>query len=380
MICQRIHLLHFRNYCAVELRLHAGVNILLGDNGSGKTNLLEGIYFLGHLSGFRADGDASLLRRGAKSLFVEGDFVSDAGAHLHAEVRYTGGQKYVRVNEVPVLKLADYWGRIPLYLFSPASMELLWGRPERRRELWDGELAKFSPQFRTELANYRTAWLSRNRTLKLLQQGRQDAETGALMKFYTDSLVHAGGRVVLERLRFLSEVLSKLDEYYRQLTAEKYHLRAHYSASIGKLGREVSLEEVRRTYRQRLAELAGRERERGFTLAGPHRDDVRFFLGEVPIADFASQGQVRAATIALMLTLARIYRERTREEPVLLLDDVLSELDDKRKANLLAIVGTFPQAVLTSASRREIRGLLPLKPRLFAVGGGTVKPVTVTAR
>ncbi len=377
MICRRLRLKHFRNYSEADLALHPGINILLGDNGSGKTNLLEGLYFLGHLKGFRADSDSSLIQRGSKSLFAEGQFVSDAGALLHAEVRFARGGKYLRVNDMPVLRIGDYWGRVPLYLFSPASMELLWGKPEQRRALWDGEIAKFSPQFRAELANYRTAWLSRNRMLKLEQQRRGDAETRTLLDFYTDSLVLSGSRVVFERLRFLREVLRDLGEYYHQLTVEKFHLRAHYSASIGKLGREVTVEEVRQVYRQRLNEIAPKERDRGFTLAGPHRDDVRFYLADIPIGDYASQGQVRAATIALMLTLAPICHQRTGEKPMLLLDDVLSELDDKRKANLLNIVGAFPQAILTSASKREIRGLLPLNPRIFAVADGTARPVTV---
>jgi len=375
MICQNLRLLNFRNYSEAELALRPGVNILLGGNGSGKTNLLEGLYFLAHLSGFRADRDSALLKRGAKSLFVEGRFVSDTGAQLEAEVRFAGGKKYLRVNGAPVLKQADYWGRVPLYLFSPASMELLWGEPARRRDLWDGEIAKFSPAFRKDLANYKTAWLSRNRVLKRMQQGRGDSETRALLKFYTDSLRLSGSSVVFERLKFLREVLHSLDEYYHQLTTEKFHLRANYSASIGKLSREVSLSDVREAYSRRLKEVAERERERGFTLAGPHRDDVRFYLGDIAIGNFASQGQVRAATIALMLTLARIYDKRTGEKPVLLLDDALSELDDRRKANLLAITKDFPQTVITSASNREIRGLLPLKPHLFAVADGTVRPV-----
>ncbi len=377
MICQRLKLSNFRNWREAALDLRPGVNILLGDNGCGKTNLLEGLYFLAHLSGFRADRDSALISRGAKSLHAEGLFISDAGAQHQVEVHFTGGKKYVRVNDAPVLRIADYWGRISVYLFSPASMELLWGEPERRRSLWDGEIAKFSEQFRNDLSNYKTAWLSRNRTLKAMQEGRANAETRALLKFYTDSMVLTGSRIIFERLKFLREVLNSLDEFYHQLTAEKFRLRVHYASSIGKLEGEVHAAEVRDSYTRRLAELAHKEKERGYTLAGPQRDDVRFYLGDIPISEYASQGQVRAATIALMLTLALIYEKNTGEKPLLLLDDVLSELDDARKSNLLAIAASFPQTLLTSASKREIRGLLPLKPRIFAVGGGNITPVMV---
>lgn len=377
MICQYLKLRNFRNYEQVEARLRPGVNILLGGNGSGKTNLLEGLYFVATLGGFRADSDRSLIRRGAKSLYAEALFTSDAGAQHQADVHFSQGKKYLRVNDAPVLKAADYWGRIPLYLFSPASMDLLWGQPERRRSLWDGEIAKFSPQFRTELNNYRTAWLSRNRTLKALQQRPGDREAHSLLKFYTDSVVLTGGRIVFERIRFLQEVLRRLDAFYHQLTTEKFRLKANYSTTVGKFGREVSLADVRAQYRKRLEDMQGKEIERGFTLAGPQRDDVRFYLGDIPLGDYASQGQVRAATIALTLTLAQICQEKTGEKPLLLLDDVLSELDDRRKENLVAIVADFPQTIITSASVREIRALLPLKPHVFSVKDGRVKPVQV---
>ncbi len=377
MICQRLKLANFRNWREADVELRPGVNILLGDNGSGKTNLLEGLYFLAHLEGFRADRDSALITRGAKSLHAEGLFISDTGAQHGVDVHFSAGKKFLRVNDAPVLRIADYWGRIPVYLFSPASMELLWGQPERRRDLWDGEIAKFSGQFRTDLSNYKTAWLSRNRTLKIMQEGRGDSEARALLKFYTDSLALTGSRIVFERMKFLREVLSSLDEFYHQLTAEKFRLRVHYASSIGRFEGEVGAAEVREAYVKRLAEMAQKERERGYTLVGPHRDDVRFYLGDIAIGDFASQGQARAATIALMLTLAKIYERNMHEKPLLLLDDVLSELDDTRKSNLLAIASSFPQTLLTSASKREIRGLLPMKPRIFSVGGGNITPVVV---
>jgi len=373
MKLKRLKLVHFRNFSQCELELGDGASIFLGTNGSGKTNLLEAIYFLTNLSGFRAERDEELVQKGRRDFFLRGEFIAESGARLTAEVFFHRRKKYLRVNGVPVLRFGDWWGRAPLSLFSPARMELLWGEPARRRNLWDEEIARYSPEFRQALATYRTAWLSRNRILRTLSgRGDRSRSTERLYSFYTDSLILSGSRIVFERIAYLREVLKHLDGFYRQLTRERFRLRAHYASSIGELPREATLEEVKAAFAQRIKRVAVKERERGHTLVGPQRDDVRFFLGDVPIGSFGSQGQVRAATIALCLSLARIASDRSGEPPLLLLDDALSELDDERKLNLVKLASQYPQALITSASDREVRALSAQNPTVLKVEDGRV--------
>jgi len=373
MRLRRIKLVNFRNFAEEEVEFADGTGILVGANGSGKTNLLEAIYYLCNLSGFRAERDDELVQKGRRDFFLRGEFVAESGARLTAELFFHRRKKYLRVNGTPVLRFGDWWGRVPLSLFNPARMELLWGEPVRRRNLWDEEIARHNLDFRKALATYRTAWQSRNRILRALSGGgARSRSTERLYSFYTDSLVLSGSRIVFERIAYLREVLKHLDGFYRQLTRERFRLRAHYASSIGELAREASLSEVRVAFAARVSELAAKERERGHTLVGPQRDDVRFFLGDVPIGSFGSQGQVRAATIALCLSLAHIASERSGEPPILLLDDALSELDDERKLNLVKLASRYPQTLITSASDREVKALSALNPTVLRVEDGIV--------
>lgn len=373
MKLKRIKLANFRNFSQDEVQLFDGTNVLVGSNGSGKTNLLEAIYFLANLSGFRAERDEELVQKGRRGFFLRGEFVAESGAQLTAELFFHRRKKYLRVNGQPVLRFGDWWGRVPMSLFSPARMELLWGEPVRRRSLWDEEIARFNLEFRKALTTYRTAWQSRNRILRALSGGGSRSHSSErLYSFYTDSLVLSGSRIVFERLAYLRLVLKHLDSFYRQLTRERFRLRAHYASSTGELPREATLAQVRAAFARRISEVAAKERERGHTLVGPQRDDVRFFLGEVPIGSFGSQGQVRAATIALCLSLARIASEKSGEPPMLLLDDALSELDDERKVNLVKLAAQYPQALITSASSREVRALSALNPSVLTVQNGSV--------
>jgi len=197
-------------------------------------------------------------------------------------------------------------------------------------------------------------------------------ELVSLLTFYTDSLVISGSKIVYARLRHLKEVLGKLPEFYHLLTKERMTLRARYSTRIHGVRTESDPDEIKSLMLRELDRLKNSEQERGFTLIGPHRDDIRFYLNEVPLSQVASQGQVRSATIALILSLASIALKKSGEAPILLLDDALSELDDERKKNLVQLVSAYPQCLFTSASTQEVKSLLAFNPTLLKVDKGRV--------
>jgi len=372
VIITGLKLRNFRNYQREELNFARGESIIFGKNASGKTNLLEAIYYLSHLKSFRADVDSDLVYHGKDGFDLLGDFIFDNGAHLEVSLSFRQGEKYLRANNVPVLRNADWFGRIPVYLFSPQSMELLWGQPQKRRELWDYEIARFDHEYQNAIITYRTALKARNKILKQMKSNQANTELINLLNFYTDSLVISGSKIIHARLTHLKEVLEKLPRLYHLLTKERMTLRARYITQIHGVRTDSDFTEIKGHMLRELDRLKNLERERGFTLIGPHRDDIRFYLNEVPLGQIASQGQVRSATIALILSLASIARKKTSEAPILLLDDALSELDDERKKNLIRLVSTYPQCIFTSASTQEVKSILAFNPTLFRVDKGKV--------
>ncbi len=380
MIVTSLKLANFRNYQMQTVRFSPGVNLIYGANASGKTNILEALHFISKLASFKSERDTDLIRKGEKGFEIVGNFSYDSGASLTAELFFHSGQKFLRANEMPVLKVSDWYGRVPLHLFSPESMKVLWGEPARRRELWDAEIARLDPQFRQALATYKTAWKSRNKVLKRISAGERDCKLNSLLSFYTDSLVASGSRVVFSRLKLLKDVMEILPNIYGELTREKLFLRASYKTAVKGLTRDSDFSAVRTGFLEALEKFSGGEKECGFTLIGPHRDDLRFYLNDVPLGQVASQGQVRATTIALIVSLAYISRKASGEAPIILMDDALSELDDERKVNLIRLLAEYPQSLVTSASKREIAGLLFLNPTLMKVEGGQVFPVETAKR
>lgn len=377
MIIRRLKLTNFRSYKSLSASFESGVNLLYGGNAVGKTNVLEAIYFITHLTGFRSEREADLVKRGEEAFQIEAEFVHDSGACLNASLVFQKNQKFLRANGVPILRASDWYGKVPSYLFSPESMKLLWSNPASRRALWDSEIAKLDEDFRSALIEYKTAWKARNKVLKQLSMG-ENSELNSLFNFYTDSILVSGSKIISARLRHLKDVLTLLPEIYRALTKESLRLRVRYSTSLKQIGKDADFQEVHSAFSQALKSVRQAEISRGFTLLGPQRDDIKFYLNEIPMGQVASQGQVRSATIALILSLAQLYKDKARESPLILLDDALSELDDERKKNLVNLLSHYPQSFLTSASKREIMSLVAFEPKIFHVKDGTINRIKVS--
>ncbi len=376
MIATRLKLNSFRNFSSQEIVFKSGVNIIYGTNASGKTNLIEALYFVSNLTGFRTERDIELVRKGNQGFQVECDLLYDSGGNLAVDLVFKNGKKYLRANNVPVLKLSEWFGRVPIYLFSPDSLHILWGEPTRRRGLWDAEIIKSDKESRSSLLNYQLALRNRNKILRELSTGYGSSEHKSLLDFYTESLVVYGSKIISARLRHLSEVMKLIGDLYHMLTKERLILRIRYSTSIKSIRSESDFHYIRNKYDKALEAARKSEIEKGYTLYGPHRDDIKFYLNDVPVTQIASQGQVRAVAIALLLSLAEVHTKKTGEHPIILLDDALSELDDERKKNLIQLIMKYPQCLLTSASKKEVQGLLSLSPTIFKVERGTLVRTT----
>ncbi len=327
MILIRLRQQNFRNLVSLELALPPGPLALVGPNASGKTNLLEAIFLAlgGDVRGLLADR----VRFGetAASLFAEAE--TQLGL-VRFEQRFGSGGREIRLNEAPasLRELSEYPGAVWI---RPEDISLVRGGPEERRRWIDLALARFSPRYRALLSAYDKALRQRNAALRTGPRG---------IGIWNERLAGYGVQVLQWRRRILERLAPLAAETYRELDAAPLELSLRETAPPARLA-------------EALEENLQEELERGVTLAGPHRDDVRLLLGGLDAVKFASRGEARSVAMALRLAEHRLLTEHHGEPPLLLVDDFSAELDSRRRLALLNYAANLPQALLSGTHAPE---------------------------
>ena len=378
MRLERLRLRDFRNYERLDIEFPPGIVVLGGPNGAGKTNLLEAIHYLSYLRSFRPARDREVVRFGSPLAVVEARLSDDAARPFDARLVLKGGQRYVRLNGSEVTRFRDFIGRLHSQFFFPGDLSLLSGDPALRREVLDLELMRLKPALVGVYQQFRKALAERNKALKLLypQPGRQAEPQNAArellraLSVYTDQLVAAGTQIIRER-RGLAKVLdSVFSELYSSLAppgGEVVHLRYHSLVTLEPDSK------VTASFRELLDQAGPNEALLRFTTVGPHRDDLGFLLDAArDLRRFGSQGQVRSAVLSVRLALCSLSAQRLADDPILLLDDALSEMDDGRKQRLLKLCAKHRQVFITSASDREVDLVAPLAQAVYRVEAGRI--------
>ena len=342
MLLRHLALSNFRNYPQLDLQPATGLNVYVGANAQGKSNLLEGIAMLGTGKSFRTSRDGDTVRNGMELAVVRGEATLRTGqVELVCAIEKSGRgtRKSYTVNGGAV-RYAAYLGKIRVVTFVPADLQLAAGTPGVRRAFLNVALSQSEPRYYYELARYRKALQQKNALLRGTIAG--DPE---LLKIYERTLIDAGTEIMLAR-----------DHLVRALAQEA--LRAH--ARFGGNERlqltyepNVPFDAATRdaagaAFEARLEATHDTERARKTALAGPHRDDVGLLLDGVSLAAYGSQGQQRTAVLALKIAEYAVMKERSNEAPLLLLDDVLSELDEERASAFLAEIGDYEQSFVTA--------------------------------
>ena len=368
MYLARLLLRDYRNFADQALELPPQGVAIVGDNGQGKTNLLESIYYLEIFRSFRGAPDEQLVRFGADVFRVEGtlrDASSDAERTVAAAFDRRRKKKKVTVGGAEPERLGDALGLVGAVIFSPSDVEIVSGGPGGRRRFLDIVLSLAEPGYLGALQRYRQALHQRN---TLLRQG----SAADLVAAFDDALVASGARVVAARARWVAERAPSFAGHYARVAGGHPGFLA-FAPSIAAVAGSADAaamraEEVARAFREQLARLADRERARGMTLVGPHRDDLRFTSpadGQtVDLRTFGSGGQQRTAAIALRMVEAETIRETRGRESVILLDDVFAELDPGRSRRILEWIDAEEgaQVILTSPKETDIQvhgGTLP---------------------
>lgn len=326
------------------------VNIILGENAQGKTNLMEAIYVLAMAKSHRTANDKELIRWDEEYAKIEGRAMKRNGP-LSLQLTISKKGKKAKINHIEQPKLSQYIGHINVVLFAPEDLHLVKGGPQVRRRFIDMEMGQISPVYMHDLSRYQKILQQRNHYLKLLQTKQHRDET--VLDVLTEQLIELAAKITLKRYEFL-QLLQKWAEpihYEISRGLEKLQIQYHPSVDVSE---KIELSRIIEAYSEKFVKIKEKEIQRGMTLAGPHRDDLSFDVNERDVQTFGSQGQQRTTALSIKLAEIELIFSETGDYPILLLDDVLSELDDFRQTHLL---NTIRQKVQTFVTTTSIDGI-----------------------
>jgi DNA replication and repair protein RecF len=339
LFASQIYLKNFRNYREATLTAPPGLILVVGPNGAGKTNLLEAVHFLALGRSFRTSRDRDLVRRGENALAVRATVQSGCGEQLFA-LDYGAGGKTAAVNDETIPRLIDYVGTLAVVAFGPDDLALAKGEPAVRRRFVDVWLGQENREYLYTLQRYYAVLRSRN---ALLTRAASRAE----MEPYDHELVAAGARLTSLRGKAAAGLAAAAAAAYGELAPEEEDFVVEYDPAVPCDGDE---EEVARAFEREMQERRGDEERRGQTLVGPHRDDLRLAVKGRDARRFASEGQQRTAALSLRVAQFRLLKNARGDSPLLLLDDVASELDPDRQKRLADVVAGAEQVFFTAAN------------------------------
>jgi DNA replication and repair protein RecF len=325
-----VRLKHFRNYAYASLELDPKLNIIIGDNAQGKTNLLEAIYVSGFAKSFRTSKESDLVNFNEELAYVSVEIERDNGVIEKIEYRINQkSKKEFLVNGINITKISELLGAVNMILFYPDDLKLIKDSPIERRKFLNRELSHISRIYCSDIIDYNKILMQRNELLKKMQFHDNLEE---MLDVWDEQLCDKGSRIIVKRLSFIEKLGHISNKIHKNITENKENLKIHYVTSIKNL-------ENYDTIKGDLMVLLKKHREmdirRGFTSIGPHRDDLDIMINDINIKSFGSQGQQRTAALSLKLSEIEIIKEEVGEYPILLLDDVMSELDIKRQRDLI---------------------------------------------
>jgi DNA replication and repair protein RecF len=370
-----VSLFDFRNYAELDLGLERSATVFFGGNAQGKTNLLEAVALTALTRSPRTQQAAELVRFGQSVARVTCGVQTDTGRDA-LEVRVVvspsdGGARATRrftVNGIQ-RRSSDMMGALRVVLFWPDDLQLIKGSGDGRRRFLNTLLSQIDAGHARELNRYSHLLEQRNALLRAIREGRQST---AGLDYWTTALAASGAAIMVERQRRLLELQPVAAAYHRELSDDRERLELRYRPAGARIG-EAPQELVRQQLEAAMGDARDQEIARGQTVVGPQRDDVEVWLDDHEARTFASQGQQRSAVLSLKLAELQYLADVTGEQPVLLLDDVMSELDPARRERLLAALQPGPQALITAADLNDLPKSILERAAVFRVERGTIR-------
>lgn len=351
MILRELKLTNFRNYGNIAVKWNPGVNMIRGDNAQGKTNLLEAIAFLSTFNSFRRSSVQEMVKKERDFFLIRSDFTSSSADHT-MNVAYSLDKKYkIRLDGVDKKRASSLVGFLNTVVFSPDDLMLMKGRPEDRRRFLDGEIIQTAPECHTVFSRYQKALKQRNTLLK----NASYSECRTILAAYDQQLAENGALILIRRKDILERLQPLVRLSHRRITGGSEELHLEYEGGISGFNeKKHTFDQWKDAFLEELKDHRTMDFQRGYTTFGPHRDDIRFFINGDDVRHFGSQGQQRTASLALKIGELELMKGQRGEYPLLLLDDVLSELDESRREALISVINGKVQTFVTDTGSEKI--------------------------
>ena len=363
-----LQLQNFRNYESVQLEFTDGVHVFIGENAQGKTNLMESIYALAMTKSHRTTNDKELIRWNKEFATIKGT-VEKTATKTNLELQFSKKGKIAKVNYLEQKRLSSYLGNLNVILFAPENLTLVKGSPQNRRKFVDMELGQMSSLYLYDLVEYNRVLKQRNTYLKQLAIKKKQPDE--YLEVLSEMLSELASKIVFHRLDFMKQLEALAIPIHDQLSLGREKFSVSYQATIP-LEDGLTPEQMKEIYMNQFKKNQTREADQATTLIGPHRDDLIFYLNEIPVQTYGSQGQQRSTVLSLKLAEIELMKLSTGEYPLLLLDDVLSELDDDRQTHLIKAIENKVQTFITTTSLDGIKQQFINEPVVIPIEKGTI--------
>ena len=359
MFLNKILLTNFRNYSNLELNFDKNINIFIGNNAQGKTNILESIYVLSLTKSHRCNKDLFLIKNDCLFTKVKGT-VSNNDRNNNYEILINKEGKRVSINDNPLKKVSDYISNINTIMFCPDDLEIIKGTPSNRRSFLNIEIGQFYNSYIKILNEYN----------KLLKQRNEYLKTDNFNKVYfdilTDKLIEKNIEIYEYRIKFIEKINQNITKIYKSIT-KKENIKVIYESCIEKDTKENMIYNLREKYDR----VYDSELFQKMTLIGVHRDDFSIYIDNIKINNYGSQGQHRIAILCFKLAEIELYKEKNIK-PIILLDDIFSELDTRKKSSIIKYINNDLQVFITTTDLNNLNKRLIKNADIFKVSKGKV--------
>lgn len=361
MFIKSIYLKNFRNYEELNIDFKNGINIIYGDNGQGKTNLLESIYVLGLTKSHRSFIDNNLIRRGSRESLIRANSIKD-DIETTYEVNLKEN-KQLKIDGDIIKKVSDYISNINIIIFYPDDLEIIKGSPGLRRRYINTELSQLYSNYLVILNDYNKLLKMRNDYLKNVVYDNN------YLDILTNYLIEKAVNIYIMRKKFIDKINLSINTIYENISTIK-DFNVKYKTSIN--FEAFDSKSLKEKLKQAFDDSLSNDIRLKTTTIGPHKDDIEFYIGKYNLKSYGSQGQQRLAILTLKLAEIEIFKNYTKTQPILLLDDVFSELDDTKKNNLLNYINNDIQTIITTTDLNNINRSIIDTSKLIEISDGKI--------
>lgn len=361
MIIKSIELKDFRNYESLNLQFNEKVNLILGNNAQGKTNLIEAISITSLGKSFRTSKDYEMIKFGKEFCRVKINALKDK-EDIEVEIAIANNAKAIKIDGIKAKKTSELLKNIYVVIFSPEDLKIVKDEPEKRRRFIDRELCQIKPSYYVNLSSYKKALIQRNFMLKEKIVDRN------LLSVWDDEIIKYGSAIIIQRDEFVSKINDISKKIHSDITGGNEILNITYESNIKK---SKDLKEQQEIFRKELEKNIDNDIRNRTTGKGPHKDDLKLEIEKIDLRHYGSQGQQRTAALSLKLAQISLIKEETGEYPVLLLDDVMSELDKSRQKYIINSFENIQLFITTTDVAADVKKAFP-EGKIFYVENGVV--------